>query len=105
MIKVKNHQIPPTIRVDRALGISSEPGSIVMEDKRLKNSLKGFKTSVCYNQYCTTRMVKSAVCMCVLYVDAILKKHLYSSKAKSNTPVRINCWIHTRTPIGFSSQS
>lgn len=27
MIKVKNHQIPPTIRVDRALGISSEPGA------------------------------------------------------------------------------
>lgn len=25
MIKVKNHQIPPTILVDRALGISSDP--------------------------------------------------------------------------------
>lgn len=27
MIRVKNHQIPPTIRVDKALGISSEPGA------------------------------------------------------------------------------
>lgn len=25
MIKVKNHQIPPTILVDKALGISSDP--------------------------------------------------------------------------------
>lgn len=26
MMRVKNHQMPPTIRVDRALGMSSEPG-------------------------------------------------------------------------------
>lgn len=32
MIKVKNHQIPPTIRVDRALGMSSEPGETETED-------------------------------------------------------------------------
>lgn len=25
MMRVKNHQMPPTIRVDRALGMSSEP--------------------------------------------------------------------------------
>lgn len=36
MIRVKNHQIPPTIRVDRALGISSEPGGIVAGEKRLE---------------------------------------------------------------------
>ena len=40
MIKVKNHQIPPTIRVDRALGISSEPGAAGIEDTRLKKSLE-----------------------------------------------------------------
>lgn len=26
IIRVKNHHMPPMIRVDRALGISSEPG-------------------------------------------------------------------------------
>lgn len=26
MMRVKNHQMPPTIRVERALGMSSEPG-------------------------------------------------------------------------------
>lgn len=26
MMRVKNHQMPPTIRVDSALGMSSEPG-------------------------------------------------------------------------------
>ncbi|TNN62364.1 hypothetical protein EYF80_027375 [Liparis tanakae] len=26
MMRVKNHQMPPTIRVDKALGMSSEPG-------------------------------------------------------------------------------
>lgn len=26
MMRVKNHQMPPMIRVERALGISSEPG-------------------------------------------------------------------------------
>lgn len=25
-MRVKNHQMPPTIRVDRALGMSSDPG-------------------------------------------------------------------------------
>lgn len=42
MINVKNHQIPPTIRVDKALGISSEPGSIVIGDIRSRKSLKRF---------------------------------------------------------------
>lgn len=40
MIKVKNHQMPPTIRVDRALGINSEPGS-------MENRTKGLRTSTC----------------------------------------------------------
>lgn len=47
MIKVKNHQIPPTIRVDRAFGISSEPGGIAREIKDLKIDFlkgKGLKT-------------------------------------------------------------
>lgn len=58
MIKVKNHQIPPTIRVDRALGISSEPVSTAMGDKRLNGSLN-----------VTNSMVGSAVRVCVLCVN------------------------------------
>lgn len=50
MIKVKNHQIPPTIRVDRALGISSEPGSTEKGDKRLKIKQLKKLTLVCYNK-------------------------------------------------------
>lgn len=34
MMRVKNHQMPPTIRVDRALGMSSDPG--VKEAARMK---------------------------------------------------------------------
>lgn len=37
MIKVKNHQIPPTILVERALGMSSDP----VEDSILKRSANG----------------------------------------------------------------
>ena len=37
MIKVKNHQIPPTIRVDRALGISSEP--VATDGRKRVNSI------------------------------------------------------------------
>lgn len=37
IIKVKNHQIPPTILVDRALGISSDP----VEDSTVERGANG----------------------------------------------------------------
>lgn len=42
MIKVKNHQIPPTILVERALGMSSDP----VEDSTLKRSANGVEKDI-----------------------------------------------------------
>lgn len=48
MMRVKNHQIPPTIRVDRALGMSSEPGvrELARINIRLQKSQQVVMTSL-----------------------------------------------------------
>lgn len=48
MIKVKNHQIPPTILVDRALGISSDPveGSTLERGANGRTGLRTIKKRI-----------------------------------------------------------
>lgn len=45
MMRVKNHQMPPTIRVDKALGMSSEPG--VREVAGVNVTLTNMFVSMC----------------------------------------------------------
>lgn len=93
MIKVKNHQIPPTIRVDRALGISSEPGGTVMWDKRLKNSQNAWN---CVYDAVSNKKKNKAI---LLYY--ILPKQSQVPRSKWGYQ---NSWIHTRAPIVFAPQ-